>query len=126
MVSYRNFIITTFVFLFTVSTGSAIGEKPAAESDASSIKTIVPSNYHMEAKVSAKDKASLVSFNSDDLTWSDENTTPISKNSGWIVENGAYTWEPGGKSQFIKIPLRQKNATKNRQKKNKGCKDFLW
>ena len=62
----------------------------------------------MEVKISAKDKTSLMSFKSRDLTWINVNNQPILKTPDWTFEDNNYNWKPSDKSQFIKIPLRQK------------------
>ena len=62
----------------------------------------------MKVKISAKDKTSLMSFKSRDLTWINVNNKPILKNPDWTFEDNNYNWKPSAKSQFIKIPLRQK------------------
>ena len=80
--------------------------KPLAEANATGV-------YRIKAKVSVKDKTSLMSFSSSDLTWPNKGATSDSKNPAWSVENGSYVWEPGGKNLFIKIPLQQKNQTGN-------------
>ncbi|HIO23415.1 MAG TPA: hypothetical protein EYN22_03370, partial [Nitrospinaceae bacterium] len=68
--------------------------------------------YHFKAKVSAKDKTNLMNFTPSDLTWPKENEVSMPKNSAWIFNNGKYIWKPGGKSQSVKIPLKQNNVIK--------------
>ena len=49
-----------------------------------------------------------MNFTSSDLTWSKENEVSLPKDSAWIFKNEDYIWKPSGKSQSVKISLRQK------------------
>jgi hypothetical protein len=71
-------------------------------------KVTTQNKYNIKAKVSAKDKTSLISFKSSDLIWVNANNKSVLKNPVWTFKDNNYNSKPSDKSQFIKIPLRQK------------------
>ena len=108
----RTLIAITTVSLVASSAGFAVGGGPISKNHRpSSIPSASNNSYHIKAKVS--DNATLMSFSSNDLTWSEKNVTHVQENPSWRLENGSYIWEPGGDNQFIKIPLQEQKSTKN-------------
>ena len=105
-------VLTLLIFVFNVSTTVTAFEKNITTKNSTSLYKVGTSNkYNIKVKVSAKDKTSLMSFNSSDLRWPNVSTKSALKNSAWALKGDNYIWEPRDKSQFIKIPLRQKFTT---------------
>ena len=97
------------MFVFNVPTTATTFEENIITKNSNSLHKVgTPGKYSIKARVSAKDKTSLMSFNSSELRWTDTSNKSVLKKSDWTLEGNSYIWEPRDKSQFIKIPLRTK------------------
>ena len=102
-------VFTLLIFFFNVSANVTAFEKNIIIKNSTSLyKVGTPDKYSTKAAVSAKDKTSMMSFKSSELTWININNKPVLKNPAWTFDDNNYNWKPSDKSQFIKIPLRQK------------------
>ena len=110
--NYKNLIFVIIAFLFIVANGTSAKNKLNLEKNKLKVNEINFEKYHFKVKVSAKDKTNLMNFTPSDLTWPKENEVSMPKNSAWIFNNGKYIWKPGGKSQSVKIPLKQNKVIK--------------
>ena len=103
------FVFTLLMFVFNVPTTATTFEENIITKNSNSLHKVgTPGKYSIKARVSAKDKTSLMSFNSSELRWTDTSNKSVLKKSDWTLEGNSYIWEPRDKSQFIKIPLRTK------------------
>ena len=102
------FTFSFFIFLFNLFTGTSLGQNTTTKGSDYLNKATTQNKYNIKTKVSAKDKTSMMSFNSSDLNWTNVVKESDLKNPTWALEDNSYTWEPRDKSQYIKIPLRQK------------------
>ena len=111
---YIFFTFTVIIFIFNASTtATAIKDNITIKVNHSLYKISTSNKYEIKAKVTVKDKTSMMSFNSSELRWANMiNKSSLTK-SAWALEGNSYTWEPREKNQYIKIPLRQK-FTKNK------------
>ena len=106
------FVFTLLMFVFNVPTTATTFEENIITKDSNSLHKVgTPGKYSIKARVSAKDKTSLMSFNSSELRWTDTSNKSVLKKSDWTLEGNSYIWEPRDKSKFIKIPLRTKFTT---------------
>ena len=110
--SMSRYIFFAFtIILFSVSTtATGLTDNITIKNNNSLYEVDTSNTYNIKAKVSAKDKTSMMSFNSNDLRWTNVIKKPAFKKSAWALEGNNYTWKPHNKSQYIKIPLRQKIA----------------
>jgi hypothetical protein len=113
-VSHSRFFTFSFIiFFFNLFAGTSLGQSTTLNSLDYISKGTTQNKYNVKAEISVKDKTSLMSLNSSDLTWINVNNKPVLKNLAWTFEDNNYIWKPSDESQFIKIPLRQK-ITANR------------
>jgi hypothetical protein len=107
----RFFTLLFIIIFFNLFISTSFGQNNTSNSINYPNNASTQNTYNIKAEISAKDKTSLTGFNSRDLTWVNASNKPALKNSAWTFEDNNYNWEPSDKSQFIKIPLRQKFTT---------------